>query len=178
MIVALSPEDVGWAREIGRKRIALSPGNPRFAYKERNGLDTHTVGAMAELAAARGLGIPWPARVNTFRSLPDLDPFWEVRWSSNPKQVKVSTDDPPHYLVLHVTGSDPIFEVHGFIVARWAQENRPLEDPGNRGWSAHFARSYHLTPVDPHTVCLYAKDWGPTEGWMCIICGEKYEVAA
>jgi hypothetical protein len=121
--VTLTAADVSWARDVGRQRIALAPGNPRFAYKERSGLDTHTIGAMAELAAAKAIGVPWPARVNTFRELPDLDPFWEVRWSSNPRKVKVAVDDKPELLVCHVTGQGP--RVH-------EGELGPAEHPAGR----------------------------------------------
>jgi hypothetical protein len=174
--VTLTAADVSWARDVGRQRIALAPGNPRFAYKERSGLDTHTIGAMAELAAAKAIGVPWPARVNTFRELPDLDPFWEVRWSSNPRKVKVAVDDKPELLVCHVTGQGPEFKVHGFTKVSWVQQNTQPVDPGDRGWSAHFVDAYMLSPIDPgfHSVCAWFNGGGE---WLCLFCGKEFEDA-
>ena len=174
IVVTLDPPEIRHCREIGQRRIAEADGNPRFAYKERNGLDTHTLGAMGELAAAKAIGIPWPARVNTYRSLPDLDPFWEVRWTGQPKRLKVATDDPPNYFVCHVTGEPPTFEVHGYIYAGWVQRNVPATDPKDRGWRAHFVDAWRLSPIDPgfHSMCVWFRS--PGGEWMCPFCGKSW----
>lgn len=174
----LTPEDEEWARQVAHSRIAMATGDPRFAYREgRSGYDTHTLGAMAELAAARVIGIEWPARVNTFRQQPDLDPFWEVRWSQNPKKVKVAVDDPPDFMVLHVTGRPPALEVVGFILAGWVQRNISATDPGERGWAAHFVHADRLSPIDPgfHSNHGWTKYPPDSPEWICLYCGVKFD---
>lgn len=171
----LSPEDEAWANDVGAQRIEQAPGNPRFAYSvgKRSGLDTHRLGAQAELAFCRAVGLEWPARVNTFRSLPDVDPNWEVRWSSHPDRVKVAVDDDPDVLVAHVIGNSPAFEIVGCIVAGFVQRTVPATDPGDRGWLAHFISAYKLTPFDEdfHVNCAWARR---PDGWACAYCGAKF----
>lgn len=137
---------------------------------------------MGELAFAKALGLEWPARVNTHRELPDVDPFWEVRWDSKLGRVKVATDDKPYMLVAHVTGRPPGFEVHGYINAGWVQQNVPKTDPPDRngvprGRYAHFTDIYHLSPINSefHATCAWINGYGPLEGWICLFCGARRE---
>ena len=175
LFVTLDPEQQRWARDVATQRIALAKGNPRFAYVTgRSGLDTHTIGCMAELAVATALKLDWPARVGTYREEPDLDPFWEVRWGTT-KKVKVATDDKPDQLVMWVTGNPPAFEIHGCILAGWAQEHLPALDPGDRGWTAHWVDLEKLTPFDErfHATCAWYD--APERGWICVYCGAEYQ---
>ena len=176
----LTRPDLERARAIGERRFGhvRDRSKPRFAYEGRSGLDTHVRGAEAELAFAKALGLDWPERVDTFRSLPDVDPFWEVRWSSRYDRPKVAVDDPAHYLVAHVTGRPPAFEVHGYVVAAWAQTHTPAIDLPDqygqpRGWKAHWPKLGDLSPIDEHfhDVCAFARDYGDYAGWVCIYCG-------
>lgn len=181
--VVLGQDDLRWASDVAVQRIALAEGNPRFEYTgERDGLNTHALGAMAELAFARGLGLEWPAHVGTYRTQPDVPPFWEVRWSSKLNRAKVAIDDPAHYLVAHVTGRPPGFEIHGCIIAGWVQSNveakdLPDKDGKPRGRKAHFIDTYHLTPIDPtfHQTHWWINGYGGLEGWLCIYCGARRE---
>lgn len=175
LTVVLTPEQVRWAESIGSQRYAEAPGNPRFAYTAaRNGERTHQIGAMGELAVASALGLEWPARVNTFRELPDVDPFWEVRWGTT-KRVKVATDDKPDQLVMWVTGDPPTFEIHGCVDVAWAQANYPALDPGDKGWKAHWVELHKLTPFDEtfHATCAWFNH--PERGWICVYCGNEYD---
>lgn len=177
----LSPEDEAWAVGIGTERLEEAERNglrERFAYLDREeGLRQHRIGAMAELAFARALGLEWPARVNTFRALPDVDPNWEVRWSSRADRVKVAIDDKPDILVAHVIGRSPGFEIVGCIIAGFVQRTRPAIDLGNKGRPAHFIDPYFLTPIDEdfHDLCAWTNDQG---AWSCAYCGKAFEVAA
>jgi hypothetical protein len=173
LIVTLNPEQTRWAEETGAQRFALAPGKPRFAYTGRDGRKTHQIGAMGELAVAVALNLEWPARVNTFRDLPDIDPYWEVRWGTT-KKVKVATDDKPDQIVMWVTGDPPSFEIHGCVSALWAQQNYPPLDPGDKGWKAHWVDLSKLTPFDEnfHATCAWFKT--PERGWHCVYCGNSY----
>lgn len=179
----LDQDDLRWASDVAVQRIELADGDPRFEYSgSRDGLNTHALGAMAELAFARALGLEWPAHVGTYRTQPDVFPFWEVRWSSKINRAKVAIDDPPHYLVAHVTGRPPGFEIWGCVVAGWAQQNTPAidlpdKDGRPRGRKAHFLDTYYLTPFDEtfHEVCSWANGYGEREGWLCVYCGKEQE---
>jgi hypothetical protein len=127
------------------------------------------------LAGAIGIGLPWLGRVNTFHEFPDVDPYWEVRWSGNPKRNKSAPEDKPDQLILHVTGRDPTFEVHGFILAGWVQRNFPLTDPNDSGRPAHFFPTHLLTPIDENFHVTHAWLTTPERGWHCEYCGKQYE---
>lgn len=177
--ITLTDEEIDLARFCGAQRIAMAADDPaRFAYVAKNGMDSHSIGCMGELAAAKAIGTLWPARVEEYRRLPDLDPNWEVRWSPNPRVVKIAVDDDPDIMVVHVTGQEPTFDIHGFIVAGVVQRTRPLMDPGGKGWEAYFWPANRLTPIneDFHLVgdsVLHA--WGQLKGsWICLYCGDPY----
>lgn len=184
--VVLSREDLRWASDVAVQRIALAEGNPRFEYSgARDGLNTHALGCMGELAFSRALGLEWPAHVGSYREKPDVDPFWEVRWSGRLNRVKVAIDDKPYMLVAHVTGQPPGFEVHGFINAGWVQQNvaakdLPDKDGKPRGREAHFVDAYHLSPIDStfHQTCWWSNGYADHEGWLCIICGGTRDAQA
>lgn len=169
--VTLSARDMARAREVGIERVrSVGTASPKFSYEStgRSAEDTHAIGAQAELAFCVATGLPWPATVNGFREVPDVEPNWEVRFS--PGRVKVATNDPPERLVAHVSGEPPSFEIYGFIVAGWVQRNVPATDPGSRGRLAHFVSPNLLAPIDPgfHDVCAWENAIG---GWRCAFCG-------
>lgn len=180
--VTLTPFEERWASEIAEIRIEESKRlEPSFDPKTMS--FGHRMGALGELAFCKAVGFVWPARYNQFKTkLPDVDPFWEVRWSSSVRYVKVRRapahgrrlTDRPDQLVVHVTGKPPTFDVHGYVSAAWAQQNIPLSDPGHRKVPAHFARPEHLSPINPgfHGLCA----WARTErGWLCLYCGTAYQ---
>ena len=196
--VRLSSNDLRWAREAGQARIDNAVGKPKWAYKDgRSGVDTHTIGAAAELAFCRALGLVWPARVGVGHLLPDVDPFWEVRWSGQPR-VPVKTNDRADQMVALVHGKMPVFTIVGYIMAGGAQKAIPLTDPGNRKNPAHFVEERTLVPInhDYHAMCRYlraeqdevyipakkntaarvATRWRMVQQggeWICCVCGGK-----
>lgn len=182
--VVLSPGDLRWAEEIAAKRVISSRkkrSKPRFAYKsDHDDLRQHTVGCWGELAFTRALDLPWPARVDAHKSLPDVEPFWEVRWASSLRSLSVKTvwdpeegGDHPFELVAFVTGQAPGFEIHGYVVADWAQRNLPAVDRNNAGRPAHWVNPYSLTPIEPdfHDMHAWSNGYAGREGWLCLICG-------
>lgn len=151
--IVLSREDMLWGKRVGIDRSHKSKNRkPSFAYEPGFGPNTqHILGARGELAFCRLMGLEWPARVNTFRDKPDVDPDWEVRTSPIASVVKVDVRDPEGYRVVQVVsdhGSDA-FTITGFILVRTAlQMDRFLDDPGNRGKAAYFIPRNLLVPIE------------------------------
>lgn len=174
--VFLSSTEMARAQAIGLRRLKEAKGQPRWAYEGRSGKETHTIGAQAELAFARSIDVPWPARVNVGHREPDVDPFWEVRWSQLPT-LKVATNDPPERAVVKVSGKPPHFEIVGYILAGGVKDHYSLQDPGSRGRPAYFVPDSRLVPIDPgfHDLCHWMKHEGR---FMCFMCGAFFEEPA
>lgn len=183
--VYLDADDLRWAADVALQRhvsVSKRGSKARWAYSGgQSSLEQHTKGCWGELAFCRGLGLEWPARVDSFLVLPDVDPFWEVRWSKRLDFLPVKTLDKPHLLVAFVTGHPPDFTIHGFITAQWAQQNEPLRDTLNRdtgkpnGHPCHVVNPYHLSPIGPgfHATHAWANGYGGTNGWICLYCGKE-----
>lgn len=133
---------------------------------------------MSELALAVFIGVGWNPGLEDFKKIPDVAPLWEARHRFHDLGLKVATDDSPDRLVTDITGTRPTFEIHGFIVAEWAQKNVPLTDPGNQGRPAHFVNPYYLTPINEDFHSVHAWFRHSVMGWMCLYCGEFYEEKA
>ncbi len=177
--MSLSPDNVKWANEVGTDRYVRSKkrgSSPRFSYEStgRSGEETHRMGARGELGFCVAYGLTWPARVDTFRELPDVDPCWEIRTTENMRQAKVTTDDAPDYLMAHVRQLGVTeYEIVGYIVAGWAQRNYPATDPGDRKRLAHFFPEDKLVPLypDSHSACHWLRFRGD---WFCMFCAATY----
>lgn len=176
--VHLNPSDLMWAERIGIARMSKAKGKPKWAYKDgRSGVQTHVIGASAELAFCRAFDLTWPASEGVGRREPDVYPRWEIRWAG-PPVLKVATNDPPERLCALVQGKLPNLEIVGYAVAGWAQRTKPLEDRGNRGQPAHFVPARELVPIEPgfHDLCpMEVDDWGL---FNCIVCGRASTYAA
>lgn len=170
--VTLDPNDQAWAGDVGKMRMAKAKGKPKWAYKDgRSGVSTHIIGAMAELAFCRGLGLVWPASEGVGRREPDVWPRWEVRWAG-PPMLKVATNDPPDRYAALVRGKIPNFEIIGYCIAGWAQRTKTLQDPGKRGQPAYFVPIRELVPINPgfHDFHGFMRDdW---DMWACAWCGK------
>ena len=102
------------------------------------------MGAAAELAASKYLNVRWDETVDTF-NVADIEPDWQVRWSSYPT-AKVKLTDDPRWKVIAVSGGEHEvgmmrqFKVHGWIRIDRAQSraDKFTRDPGNRGRPAIF----------------------------------------
>ena len=200
--IRLNSDDYRWVRMTAEDRLRNAVGAPKWAYKEgRSGVDTHTIGAAAELAFCRALGLTWIARVGVGHLMPDVDPFWEVRWAGQPV-LPVKRNDRADQMVALVHGKMPNFEIIGYCMAGWAQRTHPAVDKGNRKQPAHFVPERLLVPIDPgfHDTCHYLraeldevyipakkhtparvdKRWRMTSDggrWICAICGKTEATA-
>jgi len=190
--VVLTPEDMDWGERVGiaRNEDAIAMGAVAAFEKDKT-LRAHIIGAQAELAFCRLIGVQWEHRDRQWETgLPDVEPLWEVRYSSAWNRVKVRPapsmkmkgkkryryTDNSDLIIAHVSGRAPVFEVYGHIRAEWVQQNRPLEDPGDRDRAAHFTDLYHLAPIDPGFHDLHAWMNVPfLGGWLCMICGIPFD---
>jgi hypothetical protein len=109
---------------------------------ERWGTDIEA--ACAEMAAASGLGIFWPALVDPGKTASDLD-GWEIRHTTHPDGcliVRPGDDHGRRYLL--VTGGRGRYELRGWILGRDAQRDEWRRDDG-----AWFVPQQNLRPVEP-----------------------------
>ncbi len=138
IIVTLSEKDLRWATAVGHERFWNARRDNR---KDQHGLSDdigqgytyHISGARGELAAARALDVEWPARVDTFRKLPDIDPDIEVRATRRGPSMLVRPKDKEFdaKFVL-VLDRSPEFAVVGWLGAEVCRQDKWWKTPNNR----------------------------------------------
>jgi len=91
---------------------------------------TDIEGACAELAAAKGLGIFWPALVAPGKTASDLV-GWEIRWTARADGcLIVRPRDDPERRYLLVTGARGSYELRGWIHGREARRDEWRREDG------------------------------------------------
>jgi hypothetical protein len=139
--VLLSLEDQHWAAIVGGRRQieARHLGQRHAAGGNLDEWGNDLEGAGAELAAARALGVDWPAKVGAGLGW-DLDVAdgVEVRWTRNPHGpllLRVTHCPPGHYVL--VTGYLPRYLVLGYRDWPWPDPRRVPSafDPARHNWS-------------------------------------------
>lgn len=170
--INLNAHDRAWATEVGQQRWASSQrrrSKARFAgAKEIDHID----GAGGELAFCRALGLNWPATVDTWKTVPDVPPFWEIRTLRRMPGVKVVPEDDDNAMVAWVRGQLPRYEVMGYMVAGGAKQHPEwLRDPGGKGRAIYLVPESRMVPIDPdfHLIHHYMQDF--FGGWFCAYCG-------
>lgn len=147
----LEPFECHLAGLVGLQRqveSVFSERRPQFPERYANEMfATHVVGAMAEFAVAKELGLEWDGHVNHF-SKPDLvarkgsGRIWiEVRYTPTRRDIKVKDSDPDHALVVGVCGEPPDFEMLGFVKAGTIKAEDSLlkaPAPGKPAWFADY----------------------------------------
>lgn len=97
------------------------------------GWQTQVEGACGEVAAAKALGLYWPATVNTFKDEYDLADF-EVRTRSKHHYgLLVRDNDPDDRRFILVTGECPYYKVWGWATAAEVRRHGTRLNPGNDG---------------------------------------------
>jgi hypothetical protein len=99
-------------------------------------LTLNVLGAAAELAAAKALGVYWPAHVGVAKDVPDLPPDWEVRGTSRPDgNLLLTPRDRPdrRYVLVTVAPGLPNLIVRGWV---W----------GHEGMREEFLRDHDRMP--------------------------------
>lgn len=139
--VLLDAHEVEIGAYVGMRRAVsavLRGLAPRGGIQYRSPWDAHVVGACGEIAAAKFLGIYFPASFDTFGA--DL-PGWEVRTrSDHGSDLVVTKHDSDETRYVLVTGQPPRMWVRGWLAAgeakrpEWLAPHRP--DPNNPLWFA------------------------------------------
>lgn len=141
LIVTLTPEEQAWAEEIGclRHQRSRERGLGDVAgldMEDSEKLPLDILGAGAELAVAKALGVEWSATVDADKGAPDVTcPWgepWQVRHSSHPNARLIGRPRDPrrHYYVL-VTGGPSAYIVRGYTLGEvlFSDCNRCTPDP-------------------------------------------------
>jgi len=174
---------IGLARYERAKRLGL-----RDSFGQ-DSAQNHVYGACGEAAFALSMGIPWPhdRSIDGFVEVADVLPNWEVRTCASTGGMKVRRAcgdgirycDPPGRIVAFVLNShgSPSYKMVGHVVAGWAQLNRQLSDPNNRGRPAHFVKMIDLALFAPnfHEHHGWLRDPQSPSGWGCAYCPTNFE---
>jgi hypothetical protein len=152
MIVELTPDELHFADEIGRRRYAAARGH---GYRHAHGADDSLIpdlaGARAEAAFRRMLGVPlsaWNIHMGRGWSARGADVAgWEVRstdWRLG--CLLLHPEDPDDLkFALIITADDPIFRCAGWILAAEGKSQRWWRSPTGR--PAFFVPQSELHPL-------------------------------
>lgn len=132
---------IGIERQLQALQLNLNPGH--------GALDTwsiHIEGAAGELAAAKALGVYWPATVGTFHTQGDLAPGVEVRTRSrHDYELLIRDDDPEDAIYILVTGKLPHYRVHGYADGNYRK-------PEHRKTHGGRPAAYFIPHSDLHDI--------------------------
>lgn len=149
MKIELTEHEMRFAAQVGAERYlrsSLSDAKPAAGATRSWDIDIN--GAMAEMAAAKALGLYWGATVNNFDG-PDIGAKTQVRWTPrhNGRLILRQDDNPEHYFIL-VTGEPPHLTVQGWIIARDGMRGEFVTDAGvDDRPEAWFVPQWALRPL-------------------------------
>lgn len=133
--ITLSPAELACARTVAALRhysAQLRGSRDAHGLERQTSDDAHYAGVCAEMAAAKALGLYWPASVNSYKA-PDLMPDWQVRGRSrHDYELIVRRDDPDEHRYVLVTGLAPKLVVRGWLWGREAKREEWLRTHGGR----------------------------------------------
>ena len=152
MKVVLTPSEVyhgaavGMNRRVESMRLGLKSGPVGFNSRGRWEIDLE--GALAEMAVAKGMDLYWAARVNTFKTLPDIDPYIEVR-SGRPSgsMLIVRPNDHMDSAYVLAVGAAPVYNILGWLWGREAMKPEFEYDKNGRA-PAYFVPKTKLRPIE------------------------------
>ena len=152
----LSPDEWRQARYTAMQR-QYKPGS-----RNRHGAGSktdekqfadHIMGAAAECAVAKLLGLDWTGHYDQPKSTPDIEPNFEVRWRgySNPEYQELyirkdDYDDRYYILTCHGRGEKG-FEIVGGIWGEDAKTRGRWDNPGWKGW-AYWVPKDQVEPIE------------------------------
>jgi len=130
--VQLNAEEVAKAERVARRRAAESTHLADKHGFTGDGMVIDLVGAPAEAAGCKALGLVWSGSVNHFK-LPDARHNIQFRGTmlEHGSLIVRPDDDDRDYFAL-VTGHTPNFRVMGWMLGRDAKKLKWLRSPGGR----------------------------------------------
>lgn len=133
--ISLTPAELACASTVAALRhysATLRGARDGHGLKRQLDASCHYDGACAEVAAAKALGIYWPASVNSYKDA-DLAPDWQVRGRSrHDYELIVRPDDADEHRYVLVTGVAPKLVVRGWMWGREAKREEWLKGHGGR----------------------------------------------
>jgi hypothetical protein len=147
--IQLSPSEMMQAAIVGVMRNvgAIKQGRQPIAGQKPEHLwSNHIEGALAEMAAAKVLGVYWSGTVNTFAA-DDLEDY-EVRQTAKddgPLIVRPHDDNTSIYIL--VTGVNGMYRVVGWLSGEDAKKEHFKASPGGRP-AAYFVPQSELNNIE------------------------------
>lgn len=149
MVINLTNAEMLLAAHIGamRQLSAIRKGlKDKHGFKDpERGWHVHILGAMAEVAVARGVGRYWSASVDAFKAGGDIGDNLQVRFRTLDKyDLIVRDDDRDDDVFVLVTGLPPTMRVRGWLYGKEAKQKVYRASHGDRD-EAYFvpARNLH-----------------------------------
>lgn len=150
--IHLEPYEIIVARTVGRlryERATVGGYHANYASAEADEDQRKTFninGAAGEMAAAKCLGAYWPPSIDTFHTLADIPPDWEVRTRSGRwDDLCITPSDDDAARVILVTGKLPDYQIHGWIRAGDGKQDQWLGRSG-RG-QVYYVPASFLHPM-------------------------------
>jgi hypothetical protein len=146
--VILTMEEVQFAKQIAlqRDKEAKAKGlQDKHGLNKEDALYAHTIGALGELAFCKKQQIVWPAHVNTFKNIPDVNEF-EIRTGGQSWYdllVRNDDDDNAPFVLVRVIKYPQCLEVVGWLYGAECKKRKWLKDYGKRE-PAYFVPSQVL----------------------------------
>lgn len=110
-------------------------------------LSDDMLGAQAEYAFCKWRGCEWEAHVNTYHSVPDVAPFFEVRAIRNPgHSLIVRPNDAPDRLYVLLCGDGNAFYVRGWLGGAEARQDQWWRNPHNKKPAWFVPQSFLYDP--------------------------------
>jgi len=152
MIIKLSPEECHLAVLIASTRqTSAALKRLRDSVDEKSWLDsflTHFYGCVGEIAAAKALRVPWPAWIDRFTSVSDLETHIEVRHRvKDEHELIIRPDDGKNKYYVHTSGYPERVTIHGFILGKDAMKDEYKQRHGGKR-VAYFVPKEALKPAE------------------------------
>ena len=145
MLIELTLFECEMMAALGVKRRLVSIRDKRVD-KIAPQFDADIVGAIGEYAVARALGKPFQPLLNTFK-LPDVGEL-QVRATRWPRGHLIVREDDPEGVYVLVTVNEPRAEVHGWLTAKEARQDKYWGNPDETRAACWSVPQYDLHPLN------------------------------
>lgn len=167
VFIALNHYDYGVAYDIGWSRCyASQQAGHKHAYAsdhltEKQIVNYNAQAVAAEMAVADWLGLGdrvWKPHVNSFKSEPDVPPYWEVKHShyESAQFMPIHDNDRDTDMAIFVRGF-PIMEIVGYLPVPECKREEYRSNDFGRGWFYKVPIS-ELRPVKPEKTAINETD--------------------